>query len=148
MTILKGIFGAMCTPFQENGKGIDIPRYQSHIDDLLEADVHGLVLCSGTGEYAYLTDEEKQTLIQEGVKHINGRCPTIAQTTALSTNECIDKARAAEDAGASAIMVMPPFLEPPSERGSKKGGMTMIACLLYTSPSPRDGLLSRMPSSA
>ena len=29
------------------------------------------------------------------------------------------------------------------------GGMTMrVACLLYTSPSPRDGLLSRMPSSA
>ena len=25
---------------------------------------------------------------------------------------------------------------------------TEIACLLYTSPSPRDGLLSRMPSSA
>ena len=25
---------------------------------------------------------------------------------------------------------------------------SMIACLLYTSPSPRDGLLSRMPSSA
>ncbi len=117
VTILKGIFGAMCTPFQENGKGIDIPRYQSHIDDLLEAGVHGLVLCSGTGEYAYLTDDEKQTLIQEGVKHINGRCPTIAQTTALSTDECIDKARAAEESGASAIMVMPPFLEPPSERG-------------------------------
>ena len=25
---------------------------------------------------------------------------------------------------------------------------TIVACLLYTSPSPRDGLLSRMPSSA
>ena len=25
---------------------------------------------------------------------------------------------------------------------------TIMACLLYTSPSPRDGLLSRMPSSA
>ena len=25
---------------------------------------------------------------------------------------------------------------------------TLICCLLYTSPSPRDGLLSRMPSSA
>ena len=117
MTILKGIYGAMCTPFQESGEGIDLKRYHSHIDDLLEAGVHGLVLCSGTGEYAYLTDDEKQTLISEGVKHINGRCPTIAQTTALSTNECINKARAAEDAGATAIMVMPPFLEPPSERG-------------------------------
>ena len=27
-------------------------------------------------------------------------------------------------------------------------GAKEIACLLYTSPSPRDGLLSRMPSSA
>ena len=25
---------------------------------------------------------------------------------------------------------------------------TVLTCLLYTSPSPRDGLLSRMPSSA
>ena len=107
----------MCTPFQENEKGIDIKRYHSHIDEMLEAGVHGLVLCSGTGEYAYLTDEERHTLITEGVRYINGRCPTIAQTTALSTNDCIDKARAAEDAGVTAIMVMPPFLEPPSERG-------------------------------
>ena len=27
-------------------------------------------------------------------------------------------------------------------------GDTVLVCLLYTSPSPRDGLLSRMPSSA
>ena len=27
-------------------------------------------------------------------------------------------------------------------------GTMSMACLLYTSPSPRDGLLSRMPSSA
>ena len=27
-------------------------------------------------------------------------------------------------------------------------GLESSACLLYTSPSPRDGLLSRMPSSA
>ena len=27
-------------------------------------------------------------------------------------------------------------------------GDTLLPCLLYTSPSPRDGLLSRMPSSA
>jgi len=29
-----------------------------------------------------------------------------------------------------------------------KGGVSLSGCLLYTSPSPRDGLLSRMPSSA
>ena len=31
---------------------------------------------------------------------------------------------------------------------SGAGDKAFIACLLYTSPSPRDGLLSRMPSSA
>ena len=31
--------------------------------------------------------------------------------------------------------------------GKQLGGL-MGTCLLYTSPSPRDGLLSRMPSSA
>ena len=30
----------------------------------------------------------------------------------------------------------------------QKGIAIYLACLLYTSPSPRDGLLSRMPSSA
>ena len=34
------------------------------------------------------------------------------------------------------------------EQKSKLGGLSLIICLLYTSPSPRDGLLSRMPSSA
>ena len=35
----------------------------------------------------------------------------------------------------------------PGNDGDKKGPRYK-ACLLYTSPSPRDGLLSRMPSSA
>ena len=32
--------------------------------------------------------------------------------------------------------------------GSEYIGYRVYSCLLYTSPSPRDGLLSRMPSSA
>ena len=33
-------------------------------------------------------------------------------------------------------------------KGAKIAGSLHMTCLLYTSPSPRDGLLSRMPSSA
>ena len=32
--------------------------------------------------------------------------------------------------------------------GKPKESVDITSCLLYTSPSPRDGLLSRMPSSA
>ena len=34
------------------------------------------------------------------------------------------------------------------DRARRPPEADMLACLLYTSPSPRDGLLSRMPSSA
>ena len=33
-------------------------------------------------------------------------------------------------------------------KGAAECASDSVACLLYTSPSPRDGLLSRMPSSA
>ena len=36
-----------------------------------------------------------------------------------------------------------------ASENNKRGGPSLSwSCLLYTSPSPRDGLLSRMPSSA
>ena len=35
-----------------------------------------------------------------------------------------------------------------SHMAVSKNGKYLYSCLLYTSPSPRDGLLSRMPSSA
>ena len=35
-----------------------------------------------------------------------------------------------------------------SEKGKMRPVVRNYICLLYTSPSPRDGLLSRMPSSA
>ena len=39
-----------------------------------------------------------------------------------------------------------PFLDHQVAEGKISYGLS--SCLLYTSPSPRDGLLSRMPSSA
>ena len=41
-----------------------------------------------------------------------------------------------------------PFLISNPENARKMAEFRIFSCLLYTSPSPRDGLLSRMPSSA
>jgi dihydrodipicolinate synthase/N-acetylneuraminate lyase len=40
----------------------------------------GLMLCSGTVEYAYLRDEERQRLIELGAQHVAGRLPTSTLT--------------------------------------------------------------------
>ena len=47
----------------------------------------------------------------------------------------------ASTAEAAAAVEIPPEL-------AAEGFVDVSGCLLYTSPSPRDGLLSRMPSSA
>ena len=44
--------------------------------------------------------------------------------------------------------VIPPGGDGMRQSGSGSGKTPSYSCLLYTSPSPRDGLLSRMPSSA
>ena len=44
--------------------------------------------------------------------------------------------------------VVDPFREPACRWCRGNRGIDYGTCLLYTSPSPRDGLLSRMPSSA
>ena len=52
--------------------------------------------------------------------------------------------------GADVVIVGAPIDSGTSHRSGAKMGPQAIrmGCLLYTSPSPRDGLLSRMPSSA
>ena len=42
----------------------------------------------------------------------------------------------------------PAFKTPRHQDTIRKRSQDLRPCLLYTSPSPRDGLLSRMPSSA
>ena len=56
---------------------------------------------------------------------------------------------------AAAVMItadLPPFTKPGQAidvtLSTIGGAESLKGCLLYTSPSPRDGLLSRMPSSA
>ena len=51
-------------------------------------------------------------------------------------------------AGAKADIFDEPSEEDEPEEGDDLDAVNDLPCLLYTSPSPRDGLLSRMPSSA
>jgi 4-hydroxy-tetrahydrodipicolinate synthase len=112
MANLKGINLAMQTPFHKDGS-IDIARWDRLIDQYLETDVHGFVLSSGTGQHAYLTEEECKKLFESGVKRINGRAAVTAQTSALNLQEVIRRSKVAQDAGAEALMVLPPFFEGP-----------------------------------
>jgi len=115
--LLHGVCAAMCSPFDDTGERVDERRLRDHIENLIDAGVHGLVLCAGTGEFAFLSDDEKDRIIGLGVEIVDNRIPVIAQTSAITTTDAIERTRRAADQGASAAMVLPPYFEGPFERG-------------------------------
>jgi 4-hydroxy-tetrahydrodipicolinate synthase len=112
MANLKGINLAMQTPFSQDGS-VDFAAWDRLLDQYLETGMHGFVLSSGTGQHAYLTEEECNKLFETGVKRINGRAAVTAQTSALNLKEVIRRSKTAQDLGAEALMILPPFFEGP-----------------------------------
>lgn len=109
---LKGIFPALVTPFATDG-AIDEAVLGSFVSRLVAAGVGGLVPCGSTGEFTTLSVEERRRVVEIVVKAADGAVPVVPQTGALTTAEAVDLSRHAEDAGAAAVMVVPPFYEPP-----------------------------------
>ena len=114
MAELEGINLAMQTPMHADGS-IDYARWEALIDIYIDAGVHGLVLGAGTGQHPYLTHAECNRLYELGARRIDGRCHLICQTSALVVDEVIARSQHAQDLGADALMILPPYLEGPED---------------------------------
>ncbi len=113
----EGVIVAVAMPMSATGEEIDEAALLDHIDWLLDAGVHGLLVLSGTGEYAYLRPEERRRVVELCLPHIDRRVPVMVQTSEMSLTDTIETSRHAIDHGADALMVLPPWLESPFERG-------------------------------
>lgn len=109
---LKGVLVALITPFTDDGSEIDQSRLKAHIDRLIDAGMHGLVPGGSTGEFTALSVKERKQLTELSVKYAAGRVPVVAGTGSTSTSEAVDLAKHAAQAGAAALMVVPPFYDP------------------------------------
>ena len=114
MSELTGINLAMQTPMHADGS-IDYRRWEELIELYIDAGVHGLVLGAGTGQHPYLTREECNRLYEIGAKRIDGRCKLVCQTSALVQDEVIQRSLHAQELGADALMILPPYLEGPED---------------------------------
>lgn len=114
---LKGICAAACTPMNDDGSQVDYDRLKTHLDTLIEAGVHIIAVCGGTGEFPFLSTEEKRRIAEVAARHIGGRTRLIVQTSAIRTEDAIEASRHAEDLGADALLVLPPYFEGPTPDG-------------------------------
>src|SRR3954471_18190504 len=114
-----GVLPALITPFTADGEAIDTHSLAAIVDRLVGAGVGGLVPGGSTGEFTTLTHAERRLLVETVVEAAAGGGPVVGGTGALSTRETIQLSVHAERAGATAVMIIPPFYDPPSWRELK-----------------------------
>ena len=107
MSKFEGVYANLPTPFDDAGEKLDFQRLHSLIDFILESGVHGIACQLSSGEYPYLSHEERKRLAGEVVNYVSGRVPVLVGVSALTTAEAIDLTVHAEALGAAAGMVMP-----------------------------------------
>jgi 4-hydroxy-tetrahydrodipicolinate synthase len=106
-----GVLPALITPFTEDGSAIDERALAAIVDRLIGSGVAGLVPGGSTGEFTTLSYSERRQLVEVTVEAAAGRVPVVAGTGALSTHEAVELSMHAARAGASAVMIVPPFYD-------------------------------------
>lgn len=113
---LNGVLPALITPFTADGEQVDERSLAAVVERVIAGGVGGLVPTGSTGEFPTLTNPERHRVIEVTIEAADGRVPTVAGTGALSTRETVELSVHAEQAGAAAVMIVPPFYEAVSWR--------------------------------
>jgi 5-dehydro-4-deoxyglucarate dehydratase len=105
---LDGILFFPVTPFSADG-AVDVEVLKEHIASRLEHRPGGVFPACGTGEFHALSIDEVRTVVTAAVETVNGQVPVIAGAGG-PLGHALAAARAAEEAGADALLVLPPYL--------------------------------------
>lgn len=106
-----GCYVATLTPFSSDDK-VDAGIAREHARWLVENGVEGLCPAGTTGEFLFLSDEEKRTAITAVVAGVGGRVPVLAGVWAARIEAARDLARHAEDSGAQGVFMPTPIYYP------------------------------------
>lgn len=103
-----GIIPAVTTPFTENDT-IDFDGLGANVDALVRGGVHGLVATGTMGESASLELDERKQVTAAICEAAGGRVPVLAGIAAPTARVATRYALAAQEAGATALMMLPPL---------------------------------------
>lgn len=133
----SGVLPAITTPFLATGE-VDHAFLAQHAQAMLRAGCSGLIPLGSLGEGATLSFDEKVAILRTLVGASGGK-PITPGIAALSTQEAVRLARAAEDLGCKGLMVLPAYVHKgPREEHHAHVSAVMrsvrIPCMLYNNP--------------
>jgi 4-hydroxy-tetrahydrodipicolinate synthase len=133
-----GVIPAITTAFQPD-YSVDHAFITRHAQWLVRRGCTGIVALGSLGESATLRFDEKVEILQTLVTAMAGRAPVVAGIASSSTREAVALAEAAEAAGCSGLMVLPPYIYSSDWREMKSHlqpviRATRLSCMLYNNP--------------
>jgi len=106
---------ALVTPFK-NG-AVDADNFCKLVDFQIDNGTAALVPVGTTGESPTLSHEEHDLVVELCIKQAAGRVPVIAGAGSNSTAEAVRLAQHAAAAGASAVLIVSPYYNKPTQAG-------------------------------
>ena len=107
METLHGVCTIALTPFTDEGD-VDERSIGSLSEFYVDSGVHGVTILGIMGEAHKLSDAERRAVTERYVSVVDERVPVVVGCSAVATKVTAERAREAEEAGASAVMVAPP----------------------------------------
>ncbi len=104
----KGVIPPVVIPLTKD-RTLDLVSFSRNIERMIEAGVDGLFFLGSSGEVAFLTDAQRQHVLQEAVSIVRGRVPVLAGIIDMETLRVIDQAKRAEAIGVDALVATAPF---------------------------------------
>ena len=104
----SGVMPAITTKFSNDDK-LDLDLFNKNLDVQLQAGIDAIVLGGSLGEASTLSQSEKNILIENTVRYVNGKIPVIVNVAEQSTTSALESVKCAEKYGASGLMVLPPM---------------------------------------
>ena len=104
-TDFHGVFPYLVSPIDPQGR-ILTDVLGRLADDLIKAGVHGLTPLGSTGEFAYLSREQRAVVVQATIEAAGKRVPVIAGVASTSTADAVEQARHYQSLGADGILAI------------------------------------------
>jgi 4-hydroxy-tetrahydrodipicolinate synthase len=102
----RGVYPAVCTQFRSD-QSLDIPATLKHVEAMLAAGVHGLVMLGTVGENCSLEAHEKREMLKASIEHVRKRVPVLVGVAEYTTSLACRWAADAAKLGGDGLMVLP-----------------------------------------
>lgn len=134
----RGVFPYLVSPIDERGRVKDAVLARL-VNDLIDAGVHGLTPLGSTGEFAYLSRDQRHRIVEVVVQATRRRVPVVAGVASTTIADAVDQVKAYEALGVDGILGILEAYFPLTEDGvvsyfTAMAGATALPVVLYTNP--------------